>query len=154
MRPAWPRRPAGQTWAACVRNHAADVRACDFLQLCELWFRPPYAYFVIALGSRRVVHVGVTRHPTDVGVAQQLREAPPFGQRPMYLIRGLILGERHLRRVLRAYIASFNHARPHQGIGQAILAGSTHAARPGAGGGRVVAFPILGGLRHAYRRAA
>ena len=41
----------------------------------------------IALGSRRVVHVGVTRHPTDAWVAQQLREATPFDQRPRYLIR-------------------------------------------------------------------
>ena len=42
---------------------------------------------MIALGSRRVVHVGVTRHPSDAWVAQQLREATPFGQRSPYLIR-------------------------------------------------------------------
>ena len=34
-----------------------------------------------------MVHVGVTRHPTDAWVAQQLREATPFDQRPRYLIR-------------------------------------------------------------------
>jgi hypothetical protein len=34
-----------------------------------------------------VVHVGVTRRPTDTWVAQQLREATPFGQRPRSLIR-------------------------------------------------------------------
>ena len=45
------------------------------------------AFFVIALGSRRVVHVGVTRHPTDAWVAQPRREATPFGQLPRYLIR-------------------------------------------------------------------
>jgi putative transposase len=28
----------------------------------------------------------VTRHPTDVWVAQQLREATPYGQAPKYLI--------------------------------------------------------------------
>ena len=39
------------------------------------------------LGSRRVLHVGVTRHPTDAWVAQQLREATPFGTAPCYLIR-------------------------------------------------------------------
>ncbi len=53
----------------------------------RLFFRPVYAFFVIALGSRRVVHVGVTRHPTNAWAAQQLREATPFEQRPRYLIR-------------------------------------------------------------------
>src|SRR3712207_3550472 len=49
--------------------------------------RPLYAFFLIEVASRRVVHVGVTRHPTDTWVAQQLREATSFGQRPRYLIR-------------------------------------------------------------------
>src|SRR5437868_6348072 len=39
------------------------------------------------LGTRRVVHVGVTRHPTDAWLAQQLREATPFDLHPTYLIR-------------------------------------------------------------------
>ena len=34
-----------------------------------------------------MAHVGVTRHPTDAWVAQQLREATPFDQRPAYLLR-------------------------------------------------------------------
>jgi len=38
-------------------------------------------FFIVDLGSRRVVHVGVTRHPTDAWVAQQPREATPFGTR-------------------------------------------------------------------------
>jgi transposase InsO family protein len=41
---------------------------------------------VVELASRRVVQVGVTRHPTDAWVAQQLREATPFGQHPKYLL--------------------------------------------------------------------
>ena len=44
---------------------AYDIWACDFLPVTDLCFRPLFAYFVIALGTRRVVHVGVTRHPTD-----------------------------------------------------------------------------------------
>lgn len=34
-----------------------------------------------------MVHVGVTRHPTDAWIAQHIREATPFGQRPRFLIR-------------------------------------------------------------------
>jgi transposase InsO family protein len=40
-----------------------------------------------SLKSRKVMHVNVTRAPTDHWVAQQLREATPYGQAPKYLIR-------------------------------------------------------------------
>ncbi len=87
MREARSPRGSGQTWATFLRNHATDIWACDFLPITNLLFRPLYAFFVIELASWRVVHVGVTRHPTDAWVAQLLREATPFGQHPRYLIR-------------------------------------------------------------------
>jgi transposase InsO family protein len=46
-----------------------------------------FVFVVVELGSRRVVHYGVTRHPTDQWVSQQLREATPFGEGPRFLIR-------------------------------------------------------------------
>ncbi len=39
------------------------------------------------MGSRKIIHVGITSHPTDEWTAEQLREATPFEQRPKYLIR-------------------------------------------------------------------
>jgi len=57
------------------------------LQVTDLFFRPLFAFFIIELKSRKVIHVGVTRSPTDSWVAQQLREATPYGQAPKYLIR-------------------------------------------------------------------
>lgn len=66
----------------------------------------------------------------------------------------LVLGEAHLRRVLHAYVAYFNLARPHQGLGQAISARAAPAERRKAESGMVVAFPVLGGLHHDYRRVA
>ncbi len=80
-------RPRGQTWAAFLRNHAHEIWAGDFLPVTDLLFRPLFAFFVVELATRRVVHVGATRHPTDAWIAQQLREATPFDQRPRYLIR-------------------------------------------------------------------
>jgi putative transposase len=77
----------GQSWATFLHNHAADIWACDFLQVTDLFFRPLFAFFIIELNSRRVILIGVTRSPTDPWVAQQLREATPYRQAPTYLIR-------------------------------------------------------------------
>jgi putative transposase len=167
----------------------------------DLLFRPLYAFFVVALRSRRVVHVGVTWHPTDAWVTQQLRAATPFGEHPRFLIRDndgkygasfnrlanasgirvlrtpirtpqanatcerflgsvrrecldhlLILGERQLARMLREYVAYFNQARPHQGIGYAVP--EPAGAEQGRRAGPVRAVPVLGGLHHTYQRAA
>jgi len=194
-------RPRGQTWATFLRNHAHEIWACDFLPVSDLLFRPLLAFFVIELATRRVVHMGATRHPTDAWVTQQLREATPFDQRPKYLIRHndgkfgaafarvaatsgitilrtpirapranavcerflgsvrrecldhlLILGARHLRRTLGEYVTYFNRMRPHQGLGQALPEALPAGTRRREG--PVRAAPILGGLHHAYERAA
>ena len=87
MKQVRPKRANGQTWKTFLRNHAAEIWACDFLQVTDLFFRPLFAFFIIELKSRKVIHVHVTRSPTDPWVAQQLREATPYGQTPKYLIR-------------------------------------------------------------------
>lgn len=76
-----------QNWATFLRNHANQIWACDFLQTYDVFFRTVFVFVIIELGSRRVVHFGVTRNPTDSWVAQQLREATPFGEGPRFLIR-------------------------------------------------------------------
>ena len=64
----------------------------------------------------------------------------------------VVLGERHLERVLQEYCFQYvNRARPHQGIGQLIPIGSATSAR---GGGEVIGASVLNGLHHDYRRAA
>ena len=55
--------------------------------MTDVFFQPLFAFVVIELTTRRVVHVGATRHPTAAWVAQQRREAAPFGPHPRYLIR-------------------------------------------------------------------
>jgi len=83
------RRPGSpkQTWATFLQNHACEIWACDFLQSYDVFFRTLFVFVIIELGSRRLVHFGVTRNPTGAWVAQQLREATPFAEGPRYLIR-------------------------------------------------------------------
>jgi putative transposase len=78
MRAVRSHKPRGQKWGTLLRNHADQIWACDFLQITDLFFRPLFAFFLIELK---------TRSPTDTWVAQQLREATPYGQAPKYLIR-------------------------------------------------------------------
>ena len=162
MKPVRLKRPGGQNWATFLHNHAKDVWACDFLQVTDLFFRSLFAFFIIELKSRRVIHMNVTRSPTDLWIAQQLREATPYGERPTYLMRDndrkfgpsfarvattsgikvlrtpyrtpranaicerflgsvrrecldhfLVLHEKQLYRLLKAYVVYFNQARPH-----------------------------------------
>jgi putative transposase len=60
------------------------------LQVTDLFFRSLFAFFIIDMHSRRVIHVGVhtsPRSPSDAWTAQQLREATAYGAGPKYLIR-------------------------------------------------------------------
>jgi putative transposase len=87
MKHTRPRRVGGQNWKTFLRNHAAQIWACDFLQVTDLFFRPLFAFFIIEQKSRKVTHVNVTRAPPEPWVAQQLREATAYGQAPQYVIR-------------------------------------------------------------------
>jgi putative transposase len=78
---------AKQTWSTFLRNHAKDIWACDFLQTHDMLFRAIFVFVAIELESRRLVHFGVTKSRGDDWVAQQLREATPFGEGPRFLIR-------------------------------------------------------------------
>jgi transposase InsO family protein len=77
----------GQTWATFLRNHADRTWACDFIQTYDLLFRQVYAFFIVHLSSRRVIHVAATRNPTQTWTAQQLRNATMDGEAPAVLLR-------------------------------------------------------------------
>jgi putative transposase len=203
MRPVRTSRPRGQTWSTFLHSHSQQIWACDFLPVTDLFFRSLFAFFIIELKSRKVIHVGVTHSPTDAWTAQQLREATAFGVGPKYLIRDndskfgvtfarvakssgikvlktpyhapranaicerflgsvrrecldhlLILHEKQLQRVLNAYVRYFNRARPHQGIQQQIPEPPTKPLPPDPTGGKILSFPVLGGLHHNYQRSA
>ncbi len=86
MRGARPRR-SGQRWSTFLKNHSHDIWSCDFIQSYDLLFRPVFLFFLLELGSRRVVHIAATRNPTQNWTAQQLRNATMDGVAPKHLVR-------------------------------------------------------------------
>ncbi len=51
-----------------------------FVQTYDIWFRHIFAFFIINVGTREVVHVSATRAPTQQWTAQQRRNATLFGR--------------------------------------------------------------------------
>jgi transposase InsO family protein len=86
-----PERPRGQPrgdlrWSMFLRNHATAILACDFFTAVTATFRMLYVIVVIEHGSRRLVHVNVTAHPSADWTLQQLREAIGDKDEHKYLI--------------------------------------------------------------------
>ncbi len=81
----------------------------------------------------------------------------PYAERVIGSIRRecidhlIILGESHLRHVLKDYVAYYNHARPHLSLEQ--NAPFRREIEPPSKG-KVIAIPKVGGLHHLYVRAA
>ena len=63
-----------QRWATFVRNHAKAIVACDFFVSVSATFRVFYVFVAMEIGSRRILHINVTDHPTAEWTIQQFRE--------------------------------------------------------------------------------
>jgi len=81
-----PDRDQRQRWKTFLRNHRHGIAAMDFIVIPTVRFRLLYAWFVIGHGRRKIIHFGVTAHPTSPWVVQQLREAFPDETTPQFLI--------------------------------------------------------------------
>jgi hypothetical protein len=66
----------------------------------------------------------------------------------------LVLGRRHLERVLRIYSAHYNEARPHRGLDLETPEPQLDSFPRPALGRRVRRHDLLGGLIHEYELAA
>jgi transposase InsO family protein len=82
-----PQHQSSQNWKTFIANHTDEVWACDFVQTYDLFFRTIFIFFIIEIGSRRIVHCNVTHNPSDKWVSQQLREATPYDSSLRFLIR-------------------------------------------------------------------
>jgi transposase InsO family protein len=82
-----PRKPPSQTWRTFLENHVLSLVSVDFFVVPTIRFQVLYVFLVLAHDRRRVLHFGVTAHPTAEWTAQQLREAFPWDSAPRYLLR-------------------------------------------------------------------
>lgn len=91
VRKYMPKRPAGrrrgeQRWLTFVHNHANVIVVCDFLTVVTANFKCLYVFVAIELGTRKLIHINVTAHPTAAWTLQQLREAIPSDANYKYLL--------------------------------------------------------------------
>jgi transposase InsO family protein len=63
----------------------------------------------------------------------------------------IVVGEQHLRRILRKYLEYYHGSRTHLALGKDT---PDLRQRESADGGKVIALPMVGGLHHRYTRRA
>src|SRR5258708_14140257 len=76
------RKPPSQTWRTFLENHVKNLVSVDFFTVPTLRFQVLYVFLVLAHDRRRILHFGVTAHPTAEWTAQQLRETFPWNTAP------------------------------------------------------------------------
>ena len=82
-----PGRPRGdQRWATFLKNHARFIIACDFCVAVTATFRVLYVLVVMEHGTRRLLHLNATAHPTAGWALQQLRESIPSDHAYRFII--------------------------------------------------------------------
>ena len=81
-----PSEKQKQSWKTFLKNHRKEIWAMDFFTVPTLYFKVLYVFIIISHDRRKIEHFAVTTNPSSAWVAQQIREATPFGETPKYLI--------------------------------------------------------------------
>lgn len=128
---------AGQTWRNFINNHAKQIWSCDFLHARDLLFRSVFAFFIMDVHTRRIVHLLIL---SEEGMRRMISEYVRYHneKRPHQGIRQHIpveVGEG------ASVIAEPNR----------VFAYVEPAHRVDIG---VISEPVLGGLHHHYHRLA
>ena len=96
-------------------------------------------------------------HIKEVRISPRSPWQNPYAERVIGSIRQecldhmIVLGERHLRRILGEYVRYYNESRCHRSLdGNAPVPREVETPSSGT----VIGLPVLGGLHHRYSRAA
>jgi putative transposase len=81
------KRPPSQTWRTFLKNHIGEIVATDFFTVPTVGLQVLFVFLVLAHDRRKVLHFGVTEHPTSQWAGQQVVEAFADRDAARYLIR-------------------------------------------------------------------
>lgn len=81
-----PSEKQKQSWKTFLKNHRKELWSMDFFVVPTLCFSLLYVFILVSHDRRTIERFAVTRNPTSAWVAQQIREATPYGKSPKYLI--------------------------------------------------------------------
>jgi putative transposase len=145
-----------------VRVTADPTAAWVWRQLIEAtpWRRQPKylvrdrdaVYGRDFVGQTQALGIHTSLTPFRAPRANALAERVIRTLRQECLDHVVVLNERHLERALAEFVQHYNTERPHRSLGLTPPRPATGG--PGAPTGRVVSYPVLGGLHHVYARAA
>jgi len=158
VKPSRPRRDS-LTWRTFLKSQGDAIWSCDFCVQPTVRFTALYLFVVMELGSRKVVHINVTEHPTLAWVKQQILDAS-FETQPKFLLHdndGIFgqLGKPAVVEVNGKKVSCRSSLDVWLAEVMAIRGIATpYHAPPRPAAGKLVAMPVCGGLHHDYRLVA
>ena len=81
------KRPPSQSWRTFLQNHLAEIVAVDFFTVPTIRLRILFVFLVVEHRRRRVLHYGITEHPSSKWTGQQMAEAFSERDARRYLVR-------------------------------------------------------------------
>ncbi|MCP3998736.1 MAG: transposase family protein [bacterium] len=163
------RKPPSQGWRTFLDSHVGDLISIDFFAVPTVTFRVLFVFVVLIHDRRRVVHFNVTDSPTTKWTGQQIVKAFPWSTAPRspwqnpYVERvvgtlrrdcidhAIVFNENHLRRLLQSYLVYYHECRTHLSL-EKDSPEPRKVESPDQG--KIVEFPMVGGLHHRYARLA
>jgi putative transposase len=81
------KRPPSQTWKTFLQNHIGEIVAIDFFTVPTIRLRVLFVFLVLEHRRRKVLHFGVTEHPSAEWAGQQVVDALTEQGAKRYLVR-------------------------------------------------------------------
>ena len=109
------RRPPSQGWKTFLRNHADGIASMDLFVVPTISFQLLYGLLILKHGSRVILCLAATAHPSAEWIPRQLTEAYGWEQGQGYLVRDRdsVYGDRSLSGAFVRW--AFGIGRPRRG---------------------------------------